>query len=1194
MKNLMSLLIAIVFGLTAFGQTYNESDVAALISIRNANPGSALVTEWANEELIHASTLITWEGEPKRVTALYLDNKSLSTLDASGLSALKILSCTGNTISSLKVAGLANLQNLWCEKNQITLLDLSGLSNLTFLSCGINSISTLDVSNLTKLDYLYCHENLLTTLDVSMLPNLVTFNCEINQISTIRLNESTHYSTLAYRWNNLPFSQLAFPEQGTSYYYSPQNKVFNEIHHDNPGTPIDYSAEASIGGVATSFTWYRNGDIIMGTDQSGIFAPSEIGYYHCTMTNEKFPGLVLETNRVTVGDVPEFDPGDMTALRAIRDANPLSALATEWATDELIQASTSLIWEGEPKRVTALYLDFKSLTAIDATPLIRLKDLYCSQNNLNLLNVAGLSNLESLNCDNNQLSVLDLTGVTNLNSLSCAMNMIEELDISGSKVLNLWCGDNKLKKINFSGLTYFTYFKCLNNNLPFSQLPLPSMVGFYDYYAQNKVYEERMILPNTAITDYLPEASIDGSPSVFEWYLNGVKIEGGAQSTYTPTIDGEYHCMMTNEKFPGLTLTTNTITVLTPSVTIVSSPEGEICQGTSVTFTATSDNGGENPTFQWKKNGDILPGETNSTFSSSTLENGDIITVEMQADFPVDPVESNSILMQIIPTVGKPSEISIMAGNEPGCQLTNSITTTTYSTTATDNTGFNWSISNLSAGSIDASSGVMTWNEGFSGEVEIQVTANGCNGPSEMTIRSVVVLPLLPVSVSIAASATEVCSGTQVTFTANATNAGSNPTFQWLRNGTAIQGEINAVFRTTALADGDNISVVMYPDLPLAPVYSNVINMTVNPLLPVSVSIAASANPVTAGTPVTFTATPVNGGTQPAFEWYVNSIMIASGNAGEYTYTPVNGDQIYVVMTSSEVCTTGNPATSNVIVMSVTNGNNPPEVVCNDISVALGATGSYSLSLTDLRNQAAGTSDDRTDFRKLIITTNPTVFSCDDTGSAVRTTITVTDLDGASSTCTSLITVLDLTGPVFATGTKSIRVTLLTGETYTLPDLSSIFPATDNCGTVTYSQSVQPGTVYSTATTATIFLIATDGAGNFTEALVKLTISIRKSRKSAEMVSILQGDPESNLMVYPNPFNERLSFEFDSPGNADVKLDIYNISGSKLQTVFDGHIMDEGPVKLEYVADRVTSQMVIYKLIIDGEVIMGKAVYNKR
>lgn len=95
------------------------------------------------------------------------------------------------------------------------------------------------------------------------------------------------------------------------------------------------------------------------------------------------------------------------------------------------------------------------------------------------------------------------------------------------------------------------------------------------------------------------------------------------------------------------------------------------------------------------------------------------------------------------------------------------------------------------------------------------------------------------------------------------------------------------------------------------------------------------------------------------------------------------------------------------------------------------------------------------------------------------------------------------------------------------------------------------------------------------------------------MVSILQGDSGSNLMVYPNPFNERLSFEFDTPGNADVRLDIYNIGGSKLQTVFDGHIMDKGPVKLEYVADRITTQMVIFKLIINGEVYVGKALYKK-
>ena len=91
---------------------------------------------------------------------------------------------------------------------------------------------------------------------------------------------------------------------------------------------------------------------------------------------------------------------------------------------------------------------------------------------------------------------------------------------------------------------------------------------------------------------------------------------------------------------------------------------------------------------------------------------------------------------------------------------------------------------------------------------------------------------------------------------------------------------------------------------------------TVNANLPVSVSVAASANPVCAGTSVTFTATPTNGGTTPFYQWQVNGVA-AGTNSPTYSYTPLTGDAVKCIMTSNATCTTGNPATSNTITMTV-------------------------------------------------------------------------------------------------------------------------------------------------------------------------------------------------------------------------------------------------------------------------------------
>jgi uncharacterized protein (TIGR02145 family) len=92
--------------------------------------------------------------------------------------------------------------------------------------------------------------------------------------------------------------------------------------------------------------------------------------------------------------------------------------------------------------------------------------------------------------------------------------------------------------------------------------------------------------------------------------------------------------------------------------------------------------------------------------------------------------------------------------------------------------------------------------------------------------------------------------------------------------------------------------------------------------LNVSVSISASANNVYAGTAVTFTSAPVNGGVNPGFQWKKNGTGISGATNSTYSYIPVNNDIVSCVLTSNLTgCIAGNPAVSNDIIMTV----NPPE-----------------------------------------------------------------------------------------------------------------------------------------------------------------------------------------------------------------------------------------------------------------------------
>ena len=210
--------------------------------------------------------------------------------------------------------------------------------------------------------------------------------------------------------------------------------------------------------------------------------------------------------------------------------------------------------------------------------------------------------------------------------------------------------------------------------------------------------------------------------------------------------------------------------------------------------------------------------------------------------------------------------------------------------------------------------------------------------------------PILTASVSIIASATTVCAGTSVTFTATPTNGGV-PTYQWQVNGVNVPGETASTFSSSTLANSDAITVIMTsnatPCLTSSPATSNSISMTVNSNLPASVSIIASATTICAGTSVTFTATPTNGGSSPTYQWKVNGTNVIGVTTSAFTTSTLsNSDVVSVVMTSNATpCLTGSPATSNSITMavnstltaSVTISTSTP-TICSGTSVTFTAT----------------------------------------------------------------------------------------------------------------------------------------------------------------------------------------------------------------------------------------------------------------
>ena len=117
--------------------------------------------------------------------------------------ALRLLSCYRNQLTTLDVDKNTALEELYCYSNQLTKLDVSKNTSLKILNCIYNQLTTLDVNKNTALNKLWCGDNPLTTLDVSKNTALIDLYCSCNQLTKLDVSKNTALTDLDCSGNQL-------------------------------------------------------------------------------------------------------------------------------------------------------------------------------------------------------------------------------------------------------------------------------------------------------------------------------------------------------------------------------------------------------------------------------------------------------------------------------------------------------------------------------------------------------------------------------------------------------------------------------------------------------------------------------------------------------------------------------------------------------------------------------------------------------------------------------------------------------------------------------------------------------------------------------------------------------------------------------------------------------------------------------
>lgn len=497
--------------------------------------------------------------------------------------------------------------------------------------------------------------------------------------------------------------------------------------------------------------------------------------------------------------------------------------------------------------------------------------------------------------------------------------------------------------------------------------------------------------------------SVPASAYAAQWQRNGQDIPGASGLTYVVKQSGSYRLKWTGanncQTFSrAYQVTANTL----PSTpTITSSGPLTFCAGSSVTLTAPAAT-----SYTWLRNDTLVIGQSNAS-----------LNVSQSGQYKVEVgnasgCKQKSAATTVVVNPVLPVSVTITTASNTICQNSN-VQFTAQVTNGGSSPVYQWKINNVNVGANNA---VFTTNSLSNNDVvSVQVTSNAiCAQPVTALSNSLVmtVTPQLSPGVTISANQTTVCEGANVSFTANLTNGGSNPQYQWTRNGQNVGTA--STYSSNQLSNGDTIRLTITSNAACAQpqaITSNFIRITVNPLLTPSVAIAANSTNLCVGGTAFFTATPSNGGNNPSFQWQVNGQNVGGNSTTFNTTSLLDGQTVTVKMTSNALCAQPQQVTSNGLTVSVSSLVSPTVVAAVAANpICQGSSANFSIG----SSSGGGSSPSFQWFVNGVQKATGTTFSANNLGNgdSVRVQMTSSFACANPATILSDALVLNVTPPV--------------------------------------------------------------------------------------------------------------------------------------------------------------------------------------